>query len=103
MPFRPRDQPRRRPPPDDERLAGGDDRPTDGLDGAERVVDGRLGVARGAEVRLGVERVVGVDRDGGDTVRVVPRDGVTSRLGVRRSRLPLDDRLVLPDPTVPWS
>jgi hypothetical protein len=40
-------------------------------------VDGRLGAARGADVRLGADRVLGVEREGGDTVRVVPRDGET--------------------------
>lgn len=105
--VRDRAQPRRRGGDDerlggeDERLGGDDDRPVDGLDGAARGADGRLGVARGVDVRFGAERVVGADRDGGDTVRVVERGGDTSRPGVRRSRLPPDDRLVLPDPTVP--
>jgi hypothetical protein len=63
-------------------------------------VEGRDGAARGAD-RLGAGRALGVERDGGDTDRDGARDGDTSRLGARRSRLPLPDRLVLPEPTAP--
>lgn len=91
---------RRRPPeddgderPDDE----GEDRPMDGLDEAAPDPDERLGADRvdGVE-REGVDRVDGVEREGVDRV-----EGVASRLGVRRSRLPPDERVVLPEPTVP--
>lgn len=87
---------RRRPPEDD-----GDERPDD--EGEDRPMDGLDdGAARDPDDRLGADRVDGVEREGVDRVDGVERvEGVASRLGVRRSRLPLDDRVVLPEPTVP--
>jgi hypothetical protein len=62
-------------------------------------MEGRDGVARDPDDRLGADRVDGAGRDGVDRVEGVERD-VASRLGARRSRLPAEDRVVLPEPTV---
>lgn len=63
-------------------------------------VGGRDGAARGALRVFGTERVVG---RGGLALPADPevRGGVTARVGVRRSRLPVDGFVVRPDPTVP--
>jgi len=65
---------------------------------------GRDGAARGA-LRVGAGRAAGADRvgadRGGDTLRGCELGGETVRVGARRSSVPLDGRLVLPDPTVP--
>lgn len=68
--------------------------------GGEVRVGGLDGAARGTLRVFGTDRVVG---RGGLTVREDPevRGGVTVRVGVRRSRLPVEGFVVRPDPTVP--